>query len=274
MAVIQVNKDQCTRCNACAESCPVSLFNSLGDSDYPSIPEINEKRCIHCGHCSAVCPTGALTHFYLTDSEEEPLDKSFLINPDDLATYFKSRRSIRKFRNKAVECSKIERLMEIVRYAPTGTNSQRTHWTVVSDAELIRKMASLTIEWMKKVAEVDPAMADRLGMRTLIAAFGNGNDVICRDAPQVIITHTPTIYTIGAKDAVIAASHLELLLPSVGLGGCWGGYLMVALQQYPELKKTIGLDENSTVHAALLVGYPKYKYAKIPGRKDAVINWL
>ena len=97
--------------------------------------------------------------------------------------------------------------------------------------------------------------------------------MICRSAPQVIITYSPTAYTIGAKDAVIAASHLELLLPSFGLGGCWAGYLMVALQQYPEAKKAIGLDDKSTVHAALLVGYPKYKYTRVPVRKESFFEY-
>jgi Nitroreductase len=274
MTIIQVNKKQCTRCNACAESCPLSLFQNQVNDDYPFVAETNESRCIHCGHCSSVCPTGALTHIYPTDSAEQLIDKSGFITSDNLATYFKSRRSIRRFKSKPVEKETIEKLMEIVRYAPTGTNSQQNQWTVVSDPDLIYKLAALTIEWMKKVVEVNPAMAERLGMRNLIGAFMKGNDVICRSAPQIIITHTPAAYNIGGKDAVIAASHLELLLPSVGLGGCWAGYLMVALQQSPELKQVIGLGENSTVHAALLVGYPKYKYTRIPVRNPAVINWL
>jgi len=274
MPIITVNKDQCIRCGACSESCPVSLILNQEDNGYPYIPEANEKRCIHCGHCSTVCPTGALMHRYLLDSTDELIDKRFSMNPEDLGAYFKSRRSIRKFQSKAVERVRIEQIMDIVRYAPTGTNSQMNRWIVVSDPELIKNLVTLTIEWMKQVVEANPAMAERLGMHNLIAAYNRGVDMICRSAPQVIITYSPTAYTIGAKDAVIAASHLELLLPSFGLGGCWAGYLMVALQQYPEAKKAIGLDDKSTVHAALLVGYPKYKYTRVPVRKESFISWL
>ncbi|MDP4272577.1 MAG: nitroreductase, partial [Bacteroidota bacterium] len=68
--------------------------------------------------------------------------------------------------------------------------------------------------------------------------------------------------------------HLELLLPAFGLGGCWAGYLMVALQFSPDLKKVIGLNDSYTVHSALMVGYPKYRYFKTPQRKEAQVNWM
>jgi len=73
---------------------------------------------------------------------------------------------------------------------------------------------------------------------------------------------------------VIAASHLDLLLPSFNLGGCWAGYIMAALQYSPEMKSLIGIDETHTVHAALMIGYPKYKYKKIPARNEVNIKWM
>ncbi len=274
MSIITVNKEKCTQCNACVESCPISLFKNQEGKAYPEIPEANEKRCIYCGHCEAVCPTGALTLIPSIETGKESIDIVSNLNPTELGAYFKSRRSIRKFKSRPVERKTIEQVMEIVRYAPTGTNRQMNQWTVVSNPEIIKQLADSTVEWMKQVVQSNPEMAARLGMRMIIAAHTRGFDVICHNAPQLIIAHTPASYGIGSKDAVIGTSHLELLLPSFGLGGCWAGYLMLALQQYPEAKKLIGLDDTSTVHAALMVGFPKYKYKRIPARKEANVNWL
>jgi nitroreductase len=35
------------------------------------------------------------------------------------------------------------------RYAASGGNSQQTQWLVVHDPEKVRRIAGLTIEWMK-----------------------------------------------------------------------------------------------------------------------------
>jgi len=164
--------------------------------------------------------------------------------------------------------------MDVVRYAPTGSNQEKNQWVIVQSKEVVAKLAEGTINWMRGVASANPELAKRLNFAGLIASFERGNDVICRDAPHLIIGYANAAHTIGAKDVVIATSHLELLLPAFGLGGCWGGYLMVALQYSPELKKIIGLDDTASVYSALMVGYPKYSYSKIPARKKADINWI
>jgi nitroreductase len=168
----------------------------------------------------------------------------------------------------------MEKVMDVVRYAPTGSNRQLTQWIVVSNPELIHELAKSTIDWMKNLMTTNPEMATRLSANRLIYAFENGYDGICRKAPHLFISYAPSSHPGGLKDAVIAASHLELLLPSFGLGGCWAGYLMVALQYWPETKRLIGLDDSSSVHAVLMGGYPKYKYKTIPPRNEPIINWL
>jgi NAD-dependent dihydropyrimidine dehydrogenase PreA subunit len=49
--------EECIKCGACAEECPVNAI-SEGDQTYVIDPDI----CIDCGACEDVCPTGAIKH--------------------------------------------------------------------------------------------------------------------------------------------------------------------------------------------------------------------
>jgi nitroreductase/NAD-dependent dihydropyrimidine dehydrogenase PreA subunit len=274
MSLITVEEEKCTQCNACVESCPAALFKVTSEKSYPVIPKPNESRCIYCGHCESVCPTGALTHQLSEKALASVHDTVKTPGSEELSVYFKNRRSIRQFKSKLIDRQTMEKVMDVVRYAPTGSNRQLTQWIVVSNPELIHELAKSTIDWMKNLMTTNPEMATRLSANRLIYAFENGYDGICRKAPHLFISYAPSSHPGGLKDAVIAASHLELLLPSFGLGGCWAGYLMVALQYWPETKRLIGLDDSSSVHAVLMGGYPKYKYKTIPPRNEPIINWL
>jgi nitroreductase len=124
------------------------------------------------------------------------------------------------------------------------------------------------------IIRANPEMAGTYNFPAIIIAFEQGIDGICRNATHLFICYTPTNYPAGAMDAVIAASHLDLLLPSFGIGSCWAGFLMLALKSIPDLKKVIGLDDSSIIHAALMAGYPKYKYYKTPYRNKADVKWI
>ncbi len=49
-----VINDDCIKCGACADECPVAAI-SEGDSKY----EIDAETCIECGACAGVCPVEA-----------------------------------------------------------------------------------------------------------------------------------------------------------------------------------------------------------------------
>ncbi len=46
--------DDCIKCGACAENCPVDAI-SEGDDKFV----INADECIECGACADACPVGA-----------------------------------------------------------------------------------------------------------------------------------------------------------------------------------------------------------------------
>jgi hypothetical protein len=53
----------------------------------------------------------------------------------------------------------------------------------------------------------------------------------------------------------------------------WAGFFMFAASTYPPMVETIALPEGHRVYGALTLGYPRYRYQRIPVRKAANIIW-
>jgi Pyruvate/2-oxoacid:ferredoxin oxidoreductase delta subunit/predicted transcriptional regulator len=54
--IAQSNKDLCTDCGTCAESCPIDAIQMIPQAS----PKIDESICLGCGVCALKCTTGAL----------------------------------------------------------------------------------------------------------------------------------------------------------------------------------------------------------------------
>lgn len=273
MNTLIIDHKSCQRCGACVAICPVSVI-SLDAEKFPYMKEEDEKRCVLCGHCEAVCSTQALKHRLLPQTETVQRDKLQEINAENLSEYFRNRRSIRTFRSKPIDRSILENIFEVVSYSPTGVNLQKNKWIMICNHDFIYQLSNAVINWMKTMIEQKAELAQYLNFQKLVDTFEQGNDIICRGAMNLVIGYTDAVHTSGAIDSIIATSQLELLLPSFGLGGCWAGYLMIALGYSSEVKKMLGLDESHTVHSAMMIGYPKYRYYKIPSRKNPEVKWI
>lgn len=52
-----IDKDKCTKCQACVEVCPVECIK--GEEE--KVPVIDADECISCGACESECPASAIT---------------------------------------------------------------------------------------------------------------------------------------------------------------------------------------------------------------------
>jgi Fe-S-cluster-containing hydrogenase component 2 len=52
----QVNKEECTGCGICVDTCPEEAITMDGDT-----ARIDAAKCTECGLCVDACPSGAIT---------------------------------------------------------------------------------------------------------------------------------------------------------------------------------------------------------------------
>ncbi|MFA4877191.1 MAG: nitroreductase family protein [Methanoregula sp.] len=271
MTAILVDQDLCTRCGICSNACTMGLIDPADENTLPRIPDAKKKMCIRCGHCEVFCPSQALL------LNDRPDEKVFLpagagtIAPDEMGYYLKKRRSVRRFTKDPVPKEKIVELLDIARYAASGGNGQPVEWIVVHDPEKVKKIAVLTVEWMKTLINTSHPMSGYVPM--LIQPFEAGYDVICRGAPHLLFAHIPEGNPIAPVDAIIALTHFDVAAPAYGIGTCWAGFVAGAAREYPPLQKYLGLPAGRTSAYAMMFGHPQYKIYGIPRRKPLQVTW-
>jgi nitroreductase/Pyruvate/2-oxoacid:ferredoxin oxidoreductase delta subunit len=266
MPLITVNKETCTKCGLCAVPCRMIYFK---EGSYPRQVPGTDEFCMRCGHCVGLCPTGALKHKEMPPEQCPPIEKSLEVSFKQCAQLIKSRRSIREYQDKSVPGKEIERIIEVARYAPTGHNEQGVRWLVVNDREKIRQIAAIGADWLRFVMKSNPQMAQMFA--GVVEEMDKGRDMFLQGAPATVLTFAGKNNPIAAVDCIIALSYFDLAAKTAGLGCCWAGFLMAAAASYPDMIEALALPEGFAPHGALMVGYPQYRYSRIPARKPANI---
>jgi len=274
MAPFSVDVEKCKNDGICVKACPMRIIQITSAKAPPTPVEDFEERCLACGHCVAVCPTGAFSLNWLSPEECTPIDIELKFSPPQAEQFLRSRRSIRNFKAKPVERNILEKLLEIACYAPSAKNNQPWYWTLVAEPSKVKLLAELVIDWMRSVIKKNPRIAKKRGMPTVVAAWEDGQERICRGAPHVIVVHAKKNYGFGAEDCALALSYLELFAPALELGACWGGYFYSAINAYPPLFKALGLPKGHRAFGAMMVGYPKLKYQRLPLRYPPRVTYI
>ena len=273
MSLITIDESKCKKDGLCVQECPAAILRQRDKDSFPSMISRGVQACLLCGHCVAVCPQGALHHEKIPMENCPPMVQELMINQEQAVQFLRSRRSIRRFKNKPVEKETIRFLIDTARYAPTGSNSQLVTWTVHTDEQKIREIADSTINWMREAVESSGSSPLASYLPMIIAAYDAGINSITHGAPCLIFASTPGTYDNGMVDLSIALSYLELAAVSAGLGTCWLGLITRALKYYAPLQQMIGLPEGHTNFYPMVLGYPKFKYHYLPERKPANIFW-
>ena len=168
--------------------------------------------------------------------------------------FIKSRRSTRKFKNEMVPEELIDQIVEAGRYAPSGGNSQTTHFIVVENREILDKLADLAKEEFAKM-EITPDTYKSLV--NSINASKNGNYVFHYNCPVLIVTANKKDYGNNMADCACALENMMLMANALDLGSVWINQLRW-LNENPvllEAMRKIGLEDDERVYGALAVGF-------------------
>ena len=203
----------------------------------------------------------------------EPIDIQLIPRWDRVRQYLVSRRSIHGYVNKPVERERILQLLDVARWAPNGANRQVVRWPVINDPVEVRRIAGMTIDWMKAAKDANPALYQEGRLELFVEPWDAGQDRISRGAPCVIQAYAPKDERTAAPAAMIAIAHVQLAAPALGLGTSFSGSINMACQSYPPLIEALALPDGYIPYGTFVIGYPTETYLRIPVRKPVDVTW-
>ncbi len=273
MALFTIDQDKCRQDGLCASDCPTGVIQFDGKGSFPEMVPNGEASCIRCGHCVAICPHGALDHADVPLEQCPSIDKQLMLSEAQAEQFLRSRRSVRQFKKGPVDQATLQKVIDIARNAPTGSNAQLVEWVVINDREKLVQHCEQVIGWMQDLLKADPEAKAMPYLPMLIQAWEAGVDVILRDAPCLVVAMAPKHDNNGMVNLTLALSYLELAAPVFKLGTCWAGLLQGAIAANPALKAEVGIPEDYPHHYPMMIGYAKVRYQRLPVRKAPKITW-
>jgi len=271
MLQFKVDTEKCIRCGECGRDCFAGVIGEDGDGLPVVIPE-REGLCIECQHCLAVCPTGALSVFGLDPEAGRPL-KDGMPDPERMETLIMGRRSIRRYKKEGVDPALIRHLLEVASHAPTAVNRRPVRLTVVDDpAAMDRLRAAATDAALKRLHDgTIPAGYERIG--DYLKNGREGEDVIFRGAPHVLLATAPETALSPMADCHIVMSYFDLLASSHGLGTVWDGIARAVISGVcPELRDLLGIPADHVIACVMAFGKPAVKYHRTVQRPGCDIR--
>jgi nitroreductase/NAD-dependent dihydropyrimidine dehydrogenase PreA subunit len=272
MSLFSIDRDKCKRDGLCVEECPMRLIEMKGE-DFPTPIKSAEEFCVNCGHCVAICTQGALSLTTMKPQDCPPVKAELQLGVEHAEHFLRSRRSIRTYKKQPVDRATLKTLVEMARYAPSGHNLQPVHWLVIDDSAEINRLAGLVIDFMRMMIDTHPEIAGPMHFGLVVKAWEYGADRVLRGAPTVIVAHGLKSLASAQSACTIALAYLELAATSLGLGTCWAGYFNAAATFYPAMMEALALPEGHQSFGAMMVGYPKFKYQRLPLRNEPPITW-
>ncbi len=176
-----------------------------------------------------------------------------------------TRRSTRKFRPDPVPAALVNEVVEAGRYAPSGGNSQSTHFIVIKNKEILDRLAESAKEEFAGM-ELTPGLYKSIV--NSIRASKTGNYIFHYNAPVLIVTANQKEYGNNIADCSCALMNMMLMANELDLGSCWINQLKwlnenpVLLQRMREL----GMKDEERVYGALALGYADTE-DRLPVRK-------
>jgi nitroreductase len=156
----------------------------------------------------------------------------------DILKEIKGRRSIRRFKRKAISAKTIWQILEAGRWAPSGLNNQPWRFMVLS---LEKK--------------------NQLAQHTKYSHIIEASDkcILIFLDKQAMYNQEKDIMAIGA-----CIQNMLLYINQIGLGACWLGEI---LNQRQDVYQQLKIPKNLELEAVIAIGYPD-ESGKKPTRKS------
>lgn len=258
MAKIEINKDKCIRCGACVRDC-ITYSIEQNEEGFAQIAGCGESCCISCQHCFAICPVGAIT---INENKPEDANAVNLGDPENILGLIKSRRSTRQFKEDEISEENFNKIKEMLPYIPTGCNYNGLHFSIIESKSAMDEIRNYVNKKILKLIS-NKFTAKYVGKFVRFkTAFENGEDIIFRGAPHMIVVSSHIHAPCANVDPIIALSYIELYANSLGLGTCWCGFAQACFKFLPKLANMVKIPDGYKPVYVMLIGNPAVKYQR------------
>lgn len=144
-----------------------------------------------------------------------------------------NRRSIRKYKDKAIEKEKIDQIIKGALTSPSGRNIKPWELIVVDDKEILSELGTTR---------------------------GPASRPISNAPLAIVVLGDPEATDVWIEDASVISTIIQLVSESIGLGSCW----IQVRQRYDENKETVeksvksllNIPDKYNVESMIAIGYP------------------
>jgi len=221
--------------------------------------EVTSPECAKCGHCVAVCPQHAVSISGYEDEPEE-IRPELKLAPEVLTAAIKSRRSMRFFTDREVTKEDIEKIIEAGRFVPTARNYQGTSYIVLKEnIEEYEKIVVSALRRLKKL--INPFLGRYKQLEVDDNFFFKG-------APVAIVIKSNDVI-----DGALAASIMELMAQSLGLGVLYSGFFTAAVKLPGKLRRRLSIPRGDKIVTTLVIGHPAVTYKRTVQRESARVSY-
>lgn len=293
---IQINNITCKGCGTCCEVCPrhIPEVEGIGKNKFVVVNSERALLCMYCGQCAAVCPTNSIKVSGLAPDEFGPI-KPLGIDDEQLFTMMKQRRSVRRYKDIQVPRKILDRIVDAVNLAPTGTSSRTTGVIIIDGSEKLKEFSELVYQQYERLDNALKNPVGRFivrqkagkkklsdlhsfvmpGMRWYIKWYREGmRDDIRRDCPALMLFHSPINEPMGEENCIIATTYAEFMAQILRVGACRNDLIPPVCNRSHQIRELIGLPNDREVYSGLILGYSKYKYKRTIPRQVAEVRYL
>ena len=284
----KVIEDDCTGCEQCVAVCPSFVF----DIAKTKAKVARGEWCIGCGHCGAVCPSEAIFYETISFEKHDAEGESPPISPEGLELLIRERRSVRNYTPTPVPEQILKRILNAGRYAPTGSNSQNVHYIILTSQDQIATLRMMTIHFYGKIFSRVRGRFGRIFLSALVGRktieylkdslpkfrvayeqMNQGKDRLFYHAPVVMLAHAESWDSSSSFNCSVALYNCSLLAHTLGLGCCFNGILVNAVNHNRKIKRWLNLPADHRCFAAMTLGYPNIKYQRLVHRHPPKATW-
>lgn len=186
-----------------------------------------------------------------------------------------TRRSNRRFSSALPEKEKIETIIEAGRQAPCGSNSQSTHFIVITNKDVQNDLSSIAME---EFAKMDVKEDTYVSLKNSILASKRGNYIFHYGAPVLIVTANKKGYGNAMADSACALENMMIAANALNMASCYINQLhwLADNERILAYMKKIGLKDDEFITGALSFGFAEgeliQKEKKITGNPVSFVE--